>query len=79
MPVRYNISKYQKLHQYLPQRQPLLECFQELYDLHRRQKQAENDNIIIPIDLGWKNGEQLNFIMFINIFGHNVMQKMFSL
>lgn len=28
-------------------------------------------------DLGWEGGEQLIFIMFINIFGHNVILKIF--
>lgn len=41
--------------------------------------EAENDNIIMANDLGGERGEQLIFIMFINIFGHNVMWKMFFL
>lgn len=53
--------------------------FQELRGLRSHWKQAENDNIIMANDLGCKGGEQLIFIMFINIFGHNVMLKMFLL
>lgn len=42
-------------------------------------KQAENDKIILPNDLGWEGGEQLIFIMFINIFGHNAIFNFFFL
>lgn len=40
---------------------------------------GKRDNIIMANDLGWERSEQLIFIMFTDIFGHNVMLKMLLL